>query len=340
MQSESPTARTARSGLPIVEPMKTIRPFEADDLATAGRLLADRHAAHRQAQPLLSTRYEDPTRAGAEIAAAWRQENASGAVAVVDGQLAGYLLGAPKPAPVWGPSIWVESAGQAVDDPETMRDLYALAATRWVDEGRTAHYVLTPGHDPALLDAWYRLGFGQQHAHGIRPVPTSAPAPPASVRLREPRRDDVDILARLDLALPEHQGRSPVFSAGTVPTYDEARAEWKDDLDGDVDGYFVAEIEDRVIGAAVGVPLEKSGSHIGPARPDNAGFLGFAAVLPEARGHGAGRALGEAVGWWAAESGFDSVVTDWRVTNLLSSRTWPRLGYETTYVRLHRLIGY
>jgi hypothetical protein len=28
------------------------------------------------------------------------------------------------------------------------------------------------------------------------------------------------------------------------------------------------------------------------------------------------------------------------VTNLLSSRTWPRLGFETTFLRLHRVLGY
>ena len=320
--------------------MSTIRPFEPDDVDGAGRLLADRHAAHRRSQPLLSARYEDPAVAAAEIATAWQQADASGAVAVDGDRLTGFLIGAPKRSPVWGPNLWVESAGQAVEEPETMRDLYGLAASRWVDEGRTAHYALTPAYDPDVLDAWYRLGFGQQHAHGIRPVPTRAPTPPPSVRIRGPRREDIDSLARLDLSLPDHQGRSPVFSAGTVPTLDAARAEWEDDLAGDVDGCFVAEVDGRVVGSAVGVPLEKSGSHVGPARPDNAGFLGFAAVLPEARGHGAGRALGEAVGWWAAESGFDSLVTDWRVTNLLSSRTWPRLGYETTFVRLHRLLGY
>jgi GNAT superfamily N-acetyltransferase len=103
---------------------------------------------------------------------------------------------------------------------------------------------------------------------------------------------------------------------------------------------FVAEVDGRVVGSGIGCALEKSSSHVGPARPDNAGFLGFAAVLPEARGTGAGRALGETVGWWAAQAGFDSVVTDWRVTNLLSSRTWPRLGYRTTFLRLHRSIGY
>jgi hypothetical protein len=50
--------------------------------------------------------------------------------------------------------------------------------------------------------------------------------------------------------------------------------------------------------------------------------------------------LGEAVLGWSAERGFDCVVTDWRVTNLLSSRAWPALGFEETFLRLHRMIGY
>jgi GNAT superfamily N-acetyltransferase len=96
----------------------------------------------------------------------------------------------------------------------------------------------------------------------------------------------------------------------------------------------------RVIGSAVGCALEKSGSHTGLARPDNAGFLGFAAVFPSERGHGAGRALGETVLDWAGQAGFGWVVTDWRVTNLLSSRTRPPLGFAGSFLRLHRLIGY
>jgi len=320
--------------------MVTIRPFEPSDIDEAGSLLAARHAAHRLAHPLLSPRFEDPAAARVEVATAFGGDGASGAVAERDGRLTGFLLGAPKASPLWGPNVWVESAGQAVDDPETMRDLYGLAAARWVDDGWTAHYVVTPTHDPALLDAWFRLGFGQQHAHGLRDIPTTPPQPPDSITIRPARRDDIDALTRLELALPEHQGRSPVFSAGQVPTYDEARAEWEDDFEDETYATFVAELDGRVVGSAIGVALEKSSSHLGPARPDKAAFLGFAAVFPEARGHGAGRALGEAVGWWAATSGFDCVVTDWRVTNLLSSRAWPRLGYATSFVRLHRLVGH
>ncbi|HKE69787.1 MAG TPA: hypothetical protein VKB55_11060, partial [Nocardioidaceae bacterium] len=106
--------------------MTTIRPFEPQDVVPAGRLLAARHAAHRRSQPLLSPRYEDPVAAEAEIATALQWDDASGAVAVDGDRLTGFLVGAPKQSPVWGPNVWVESAGQAVEDPETMRDLYAL----------------------------------------------------------------------------------------------------------------------------------------------------------------------------------------------------------------------
>ncbi len=94
------------------------------------------------------------------------------------------------------------------------------------------------------------------------------------------------------------------------------------------------------MGSAVGCPVARSGAHAGLARPEHAGLLSFAAVLPAARGLGAGRALGEAVLAWAASQGFDRVATDWRTTNLLSSRAWPALGFEETFLRLHRVVGY
>ena len=317
-----------------------VRPFEAADLPAAGRLLAERHARHRRSHPLLPPEYEDAELALAEVTAVWETEGASGSVAIDGTEMTGYLLAAPKRSTVWGPNIWVEAAGQAVREPETLRDLYGAAAAHWVGEGRKAHYALVPSDDAALIDAWFRLGFGSQHAHAIRPVP-GAPLPSyPGLTVRRAGRDDIDVLAELDLVLPQHQGQSPVFSAGEVPTLEEARADWEESIDDKDYATFVAEYDGRVIGCAVGCSLEKSSAHSGLARPDNAGFLGFAAVQPDARGRGAGRALGEAVLQWSADTGYDSVVTDWRVTNLLSSRTWPKLGFEQTFHRLHRLIAY
>ena len=315
-------------------------PFDASHVPDAGRLLAARHRAHRQAEPLLPARYEDPAACEAEVSAVLALDHASGAVAVRDGRVVGYLLGAPKSDDTWGPNLWVESAGLAAEEAEDLRDLYAAAATRWVDEGRTAHYVLVPAHDQAAVGAWFRLAFGHQHTHAIREVPTGPAPAPARVVVRRAVRDDIPALARLDLELPVHQGLSPTFSAGDLGSYDESVQEWEEDFDDPEFATFVAEHDGRVVGSAVGCPVEKSGSNNGLARPANAGFLAFAAVFPEDRGLGAGRALGEAVLGWSREQDHACVVTDWRATNLLSSRAWPALGFRPTFLRLHRHLGY
>lgn len=317
-----------------------VRPLTEPDLPAAGRLLAGRQRLHRAAQPLLPSRYEDPVAAEAEVAAAWTADHASGAMALRDGEPVGFLLGAPRTSPVWGPNVWVEVAGHAVDDAEVLRDLYAAAAAGWVERGWTAHYALVPAHDEALVRSWFSLGFGQQHAHAVRAVPTEKVAPPSRLRVRAATGEDVPRLAELAVELPRHQGGSPTFSAGETPTVEEEVAEWKETLADPVYVSLVAERDGEVVGCAVGCPVEESGAHSGLARPDNAGLLAFAVVDPAARGLGAGRALGEAVMAWSAEQGHDSVVTDWRTTNLLSSRAWPALGFEQTFLRLHRLVGY
>jgi GNAT superfamily N-acetyltransferase len=324
-------------------PRVELHAFSPDFVPDAGRLLAARHRLHRQSAPLLSPRFESAEAAEREIAAAARADHASGAVATRGGVVVGYLIGAPKDASTWGPNVWVESAGHAVDESETretLRDLYGLAAECWVDAGRTAHYAVVPSHDLELQEAWSRVGFGQQHLHAALPAVTRPAPPPEHVVVRRAMRSDIAALAALEIALPAHQGRSPVFSAGRRPTLEESVAEWEDDFDDPAYTTFVAERDGVVVGSAVGCSVEQSGSNTGLIRPDRAGFLGFAAVFPHARGMGVGRALGEAVLWWSSGAGYPAVVTDWRVTNLLSSRAWPALGFRSTFVRMHRVVGY
>ena len=316
-------------------------PFGAQHLDDASRLLAGRHRAQRRIEPGLAPAYEDATVCRAEIARLLGKDGASGTVALRDGAMAGYLIGAPRVA-TWGPNMWVEGAGHAVpaDDPELVRDLYAWVATRWVESGMVSHYAVVPATDPTLVDAWFRVGFGQQHVHAIRDVPGPGDTfeVPARVRIRRAERHDIPTLGRLDLVLPEHQALSPVFSGQQLPALEEVVNELEDEFDDPRFTTFVAEHDGLVIGSAVGCSIEESSEHHGIVRPDRAGFLGFAAVLPEARGLGAGRALGEAVLAWSRDAGYRTVVTDWRETNLLSSRTWPRLGFRPTFRRLFRHI--
>src|SRR5919198_876680 len=202
-------------------------PFSDEHLDDAAHLLAARHARQRQAEPPLPERFEDPASAREELERAWRADGASGAAALRDGHVTGYLIAAPRDDDVWGENVWVEAAGHAVEEVEDVRDLYAASATRWVDEGRARHYTLVPATDAALVDAWFRLGFGQQQGHGVREVPaqTEVRLPPG-LEIRRPTADEIEELLAVDLALPRHQRSSPVFSGRPLPTDDELRAEW------------------------------------------------------------------------------------------------------------------
>ncbi|HXQ87672.1 MAG TPA: GNAT family N-acetyltransferase [Gaiella sp.] len=318
----------------------TIVPFADEHLDGGALLLAERHRAHRLAEPGLDPRYEAPGAAREELGALLRVDGASGVAGLIDGDVAGFVVGTPRDAS-WGPNMWVEPAGHAVTDAELVRDLYATAAERWVADGLALHYAMVPASDRALVDAWFRLGFGHQQVYAIRETPPATErteAPPGLV-VRLARLDDLDALARLDVALPAHQALSPVFSRRALPTVEDARAEYEADFDDPRFATFVVEREGEVIGSAIACAIELSSDHKSLALPPGAGFLGFASVMPEARGRGAGRVLGEAVLEWARETEREWVVTDWRMTNLLSSRAWPRLGFRPTYYRLHRAIA-
>ena len=312
-----------------------IRPFAPEFVGAAGELLATRQLAHRAAEPLLPKRYEDAAAAQAEVEALLAGDGVSGTVGLRDGRVVGYLLAAPRPNPIWGEHVWVELAGHAVEEPEDLRDLYAAAAVRWVEEGNVRHYALAPAHDEGLQRAWSRVGFGQQHAHGVREVPDVEW--PDGVRLAEER--DVDALVRLTPLLPDHQALSPTFAGGlAAEDPDELRAEILEDLRKPEIGDLVAERDGKIIGAFQLVPAELSTVHAGLARPERAALLGWAATDPEVRGSGAGLALTHGAFAWARERGYGTMVTDWRVTNLLSSRFWAARGFRETFLRMYRHI--
>ncbi len=301
-----------------------IVPFAEEHLDAAAELLAARHEAHRRAFPQLP---EADYRA--EIASLLEQ-GATGTF--TEGA---YVLGRSGPTEPWGPNIWVDAAGHAASDPELLRDVWARAASVWVEAGLRAHYALVPATDASLLDAWFRLGFGAQQGHGLMEIPERE-WPPG---VREATADDVEGLVEIGPFLSRHQGQSPVFSSVSEQTPEEVRADVLDDFTRDDGVNLVYELEGRIVGNFFVCPVELSSAHSGLARPPGAAFLGFAVTQPEVRGSGAGVALTDASFAWARTRGYETMVTDWRETNLLSSRFWPRRGFRTTFLRLHRWIG-
>ena len=302
-----------------------IAPFADEHVDAAADLLAARHEAHRIDFPELPAEIDFR----AEIAALL----ANGATGVcTDGA---YVLGRPDSPERWGPNIWVEAAGHAARDPELLRDVWGAAAAGWFEQGVRAHYALVPATDAPLLDAWFRLGFGAQQGHGVIEIPERQW--PAGAR--EATEDDIEALVEIGPFLSRHQSQSPVFSSVPEQTSDQVRADVLDDFATDGVANLVYEADGRIVGNFFVCPLELSSAHSGLARPAGAAFLGFAVTNPEIRGSGAGIALTDASYAWERGRGYKTMVTDWRVTNHLSSRFWPRRGFRTSFLRLHRWIG-
>ena len=310
-----------------------ITPFADEHLDGAAILLAERHRVHRAWSPLLDASYEQRAAAREAIEREWRQKGASGAAALQDGTLAGYLIAAPQPGEAWGANVLVGSAGAAAGRPETIRDLYGAAAQRWVDEGRHRHYALIPAGPAEWLDAWWRLSFGCQQVHGIQTVGETAW--PDGTRVAT--MDDIDGMLRLGHAIDDVHSRSPVFSTRPAPTEQELRDELAKDVASPDIGLLVADVDGRIGGVFEVAPVELSSTHKGPARPAGQCLLSFAATLPAVRGAGVGAALTTACMAWAHTAGYTTMVTDWRATNLLASRFWPA-RFDPAFLRLYRSV--
>ncbi len=301
-----------------------IVPFADEHVDDAAALLAERHAAQRAAEPLLPDRDDFAAHIAKE------RESGSGAVALETGEVVGFLLGRHAEN-FMGRHVWSHVAGHAVREPEHVRDLYAVAAQRWVDDGFARHFVFVPAHDSLLVDAWFRLSFGASAVLAMRETSPEEPLD-GGVEIRSGTRDDYPEAARLELEMSRSMQPSPSFSGIELQTPEEVLAEWLED-DGSDYELFVAERDGRVVGQFL---LYRRPPDL--RVPDGSIDLAQASTEPAARGTGVGRALTAHVIRWAYENGYPTMTTDWRMTNLLASRFWPRRGFRPTFLRLYRSI--
>jgi GNAT superfamily N-acetyltransferase len=296
-----------------------IVPFADEHLDAAAELLAARHARHRAMEP----RLPDDVDFRAQVQSEWSVDGASG---VFSKQ--GYLFGRP-----WRGWQAVGIGGHAArGDAEHVRDLYAAAASRWVDEGRRQHVAFVPSYDADLVDAWFRLCFGASGVLAMRETRLEEPYD-GDVTVRDGTRADFDAASSLEVAMHEAMLPSPSFSDLVPQTREEAAAEWHADTDDEDYELFVAERGDRIVGHLL---LYRRPPDL--RVPSDSIDLAQASTEPEARGTGVGRALTAHAIRWAYEHGHPAMTTDWRMTNLWASRFWPRRGFRPTFLRLHRSI--
>jgi len=304
----------------------TFVPFAQTHIAGAARLLAGRHAAHRLLEPLLP-RVPD---FGRQVADEF--EDATGTAAIAGGEVAGYLIGKRREDEI-GPHVWSGLAGHAARDSELVRDLYARAASAWVDAGLTRHFVFAPS-SPELLGPWFRLTFGISGALAIRPTSVGGGGPVADVRVRLSTPADLPDVARLAAVFETELNASPSFARLPVLSEHQHLQEWSGTWTDDRFVHFVAERDGRVVGHTLLYHRPAGDLRV----PANSIDLGNAATLPAVRGSGVGTAMTAHVLAWAREQGYSTMTTDWRMSNLPASRFWPRRGFREAFLRLYRSV--
>jgi GNAT superfamily N-acetyltransferase len=325
----------------------TIAPLREADLEEAAALLARRHQEDCVHEATLPARFARPDQAWIELEKTWKastvREGSGGGVAVREGgRLIGYMIGVPKIDEVWGRSVWVELAGQAIDrsaGAEIYREMYAALSPSWVALGCLYHVSNLLAHDRDALEAWYNLSFGKEHVYGMRETASAldgeTPVDP-TLEIRRATAADVDLAMELDLVLPAHQARAPVYAVLLPYHKEDERHDILEELRRDDWKTWLAVRNGRLAGIQLYLPA-KPGLGIGALPiPEKSSFLGFAATREEEQGRGIGRLLTARGLADASESGYTTCWTDWRATNLLSSRFWTRRGWRPVVYRLSR----
>jgi predicted N-acetyltransferase YhbS len=303
----------------------TIVPFADEHLERAARLLAERHARHREAEALLPPEVDF----AAEIQK--ERDELPGVVALEGDEVVGYLVGKRREDHV-GPHVWSYVAGHAVREPELTRDLYAAVAGEWVDAGVTRHFAYVP-YLPDLVDPWFRLSFGASAVLAARETAAEPPVD-AGVVLRESTPDDVRAAAELERAMQESMVPAPSFGWTQPDEKATIVEEWADTWDQpETYRHFVAERDGEIVGHIL---LYRRPVDL--RVPADSIDLAQASTRPSLRGTGVGLALTNHVLRWAYEQDFPTMITDWRMTNMFASRFWPKRGFRPTFLRVYRSI--
>jgi ribosomal protein S18 acetylase RimI-like enzyme len=223
-----------------------------------------------------------------------------------------------------------------VAEADLYRDLYAALAADLVREGFFYHQAVVPAGDQGALLAWFSLSFGQEQVHALQPVWESEPepTPPPGIAIRRATPADLDAILTVAHLIAQHQAASPVFGALLPEQPLGWREGWTEMLADPNAWVYIAERERAILGYQ-GWEMAAPGDLLTPL---NTAYLHVSATKPESRGLGIGQALTQYGMHEGAQRGLHVAATDWRSTNLLASRFWPRQGFQPVAYRLARRI--
>lgn len=316
--------------------------FEEHMLDDGAKLLSQNYRYLRsRGLSLLPQRFEEMLQAREALQAIWQQPKAMGLAALSEGKLLAFLVGCPAVNAIRGRHVWIHPAGIGVDPScslEILRDLYARLGAIWVKNGFFDHFVLTLAEQD-WLEPWLKLGFGYEQAHALLDLDkldTSNLSINPRLIVRTAQQKDRSVVQSFSRIIPRAHADAPVWGVALPEDLPEIYEGYGELLDEEGTTIWLAFLDENPVGIQVYRTLPDEGTNL--LIPSKSTRLTVASTIESARGMGVSSTL-LACGLEDARSkGFQYCETDWRVTNLLSSRHWPRLGFSPVAYRLVRKV--
>ena len=315
--------------------------FQNEHLPAAANLLAHQSTFILQNFPLLPDRISDPSVALSFLSALFEKKESHGVVALENNEMVAYLLGAYADSIFFGRHVWVPFGGLALcnqTDTKILRQIYAAAGQRWIEDKVSNHYLVCPAI-PEWLQTAFSLTFGQEQAYAATSVKYERPhiEAPGGIIIREVQPDDADRLYASGHWIATHLNTAPVWEPVPQQHLDNILPEYAK-LANDPDSTtWVAVADDQIVSFVVLSPAETSPDQLLEA-PSIVHF-DVAATHPHYRNRGIGRALFTHIMNVAHQQGYKTMFTDWRTTNLEADSYWPGFGFTPFAYRLLRRVN-
>lgn len=328
----------------------SVVPLSADHLDSVAALLAARHRRDRSWVPDLSPEYEDPAATRPILHDILATDSTCGVVALREGQVVAYLLGAPElrsPTRTFAGFMHpraaeIPYAGYAAtpDVGATVYPLlYATLAQDWVMNGLVGHYITIPAN-PDAGEPWWDLGFGRVIALSVRATTPDVQetAAATAIEFRRATTADEESVQSVMTEFFRTFAAPPIFVPFLPETTEERRRFVTEYLADPACPYWLAVANGRVVGLQL---LEEPRSpHWQQSRLETlprAVYLFIAYTVPEARGAGIGAALLHHTLAWAREAGYDYCMAHYHTASR-ASRFWRSLGFQPVSYWLSRSV--
>jgi ribosomal protein S18 acetylase RimI-like enzyme len=313
------------------------RSITFDDIPAMADLLMNRQDLEIKVFPLLRNNCLNTKFIIDSLEKLFADSKVIGIGAFDNGKLAGYIMGEIKFDNRRGRHVWVPYEGIAVradQSSELIRILYAKAAVLWLEQGCFMHYTIIPVGSQVYYEAFLKLSFFIQQVHGLMNIEEYKPFENVSdAQIRAANKMDSELMGNMSSIIQSYHNSAPTFE----PALPEVLADIKNGYSCTVEDndamIFIAEKEMKALGFQAYWPVTPD-----LMAPDGGVELSIAGTCYSQMGSGVGKKLMNECYRIMKEKGYNSIIADWRITNLASSTFWPKCGFKPIAYRMVRYI--